>query len=428
MQMIQKLAHTCLLITALLQTRPAHSQDNKASTAQKMSVKNSALPKILLLPWQSPGVDPDSLRLTKKARDLVTQKLKETFAPNAQPLNQVIDKQKIPLALTDDLQQVFAHEESSQETSLAFIPIWTHFHDHEFLALLVIDAHSNSVRNLAHKLIPRDQLMTAYKNKSVESIFTPEFLSFVASVKSDTKQTTTDDLALFFREQASAKRPNEIDRMTLNLLLGYKLATQADPKPFVLINPFATELLATIHRIHGLSKNMRKPNRIIFTQITYEDRAQMLKLPVKLSTGFTMTEGVFGKTITPSWREQLTVTPNRNGQVNLDFSDKINKAIENELQSLRRSELPQIAKIRGAWAYVDKGRAWGLQMNDRLVIADGSGLIKGHVVGYFGPEMKLKSPRGYAIHEGAIIFIRKGQKNLKEGLSLSYDQQKVPSF
>ena len=54
--------------------------------------------------------------------------------------------------------------------------------------------------------------------------------------------------------------------------------------------------------------------------------------------------------------------------------------------------------------------------------------VKGHVVGYFGPEMKLKSPRGYDIHEGAIIFIRSGQKVVKEGDVFSYDQKKVPSL
>ena len=144
--------------------------------------------------------------------------------------------------------------------------------------------------------------------------------------------------------------------------------------------------------------------------------------------GITVTEAVFGKSIPDNWSEPLTIAAKTNGEVELKFSGRLTDLMTSEQRALKRDELPQIVKLRGAWAYVDKGRAWGLQMNDRLVLADGSGTIKGHVVGYFGPEMKLKSPRGYSINEGAIIFIRKGQKETKEGQTLSYDPQKVPTF
>jgi hypothetical protein len=66
-------------------------------------------------------------------------------------------------------------------------------------------------------------------------------------------------------------------------------------------------------------------------------------------------------------------------------------------------------------------------MNDRLVGIEQPNAFKGHVVAYFGPELKLKSPRGWPINEGAIIFIRKGQKNLKIGQAFTYDGMRVPT-
>jgi hypothetical protein len=66
-------------------------------------------------------------------------------------------------------------------------------------------------------------------------------------------------------------------------------------------------------------------------------------------------------------------------------------------------------------------------MNDRLVIANGTTKIKGHVVGYFGPEMHLKSPRGFPIEEGAIMFVRKGQHDVRIGYEFAYDKMEVPT-
>ena len=81
----------------------------------------------------------------------------------------------------------------------------------------------------------------------------------------------------------------------------------------------------------------------------------------------------------------------------------------------------------GAWAYLDRGRAWGLEMNDRLWMERDGQAIKGHVVKFFGPELKLRSPRGFWITEGAIVFIRTGQKEVKVGDVLRYDPTEFPT-
>jgi hypothetical protein len=66
-------------------------------------------------------------------------------------------------------------------------------------------------------------------------------------------------------------------------------------------------------------------------------------------------------------------------------------------------------------------------MNDRLVAGSGADEIKGHVVRFFGPEENLKSPRGFPIHEGAILYIRKNQKAPKIGTEFRMDPRTFPT-
>jgi hypothetical protein len=183
----RRLIFSLCLVTPvmLLLVDEVYAKNGQPSPAQKIIAKDKPLPKILILPWQTPSVDPDSLRLTKQARNAVTSKLKETFAPTAESLDKLTDKQSLTTALTDDLQKVFADPNTTAQSAIAIIPLWTHVHDYELLGLLAVDAYSNGIRYFAHKLIPREQLLEAYKNKNVESIFGQEFTSFSSLIKTD---------------------------------------------------------------------------------------------------------------------------------------------------------------------------------------------------------------------------------------------------
>ena len=58
------------------------------------------------------------------------------------------------------------------------------------------------------------------------------------------------------------------------------------------------------------------------------------------------------------------------GNLKDELSIKIPAKGENRLaimeQVLSEEEPPMVIKVYGAWAYLDKGRAWGLEMNDQL--------------------------------------------------------------
>lgn len=411
-----------------LKGQTTFAQNSVNTSAQKVGEPSKPFPNLLIFPWLTPGVDPDSLRQTKEARNAVIEKIKQSVSPNAQRLEALFDKQKIPATLKDDIQNVWAEPNYNSTSPLIIMPLWTHVHDQELFGILVVNGLHNSIQSFNTKFLNKSLLKDAFKAKTLNTLFTTQFETLIDTVKKDQKPNTAQDLAILVKEQASSRRPDEIDRATLNTLIGFYFASKDNNLDFTLINPFATGLLKSIHEIYGLSKATRKPNRIITTRVTYDKNPKNMKLPLALQVGITTIDGVFGKTIPPAWEDQLTLDAKPNGEVAISISSRLNKFIEDEKKALKRDELPLISSVRGAWAYVDKGRAWGLQMNDRLVIADGSNTITGHVVGYYGPEMKLKSPRGYSIHEGAIIFIRKGQKNLKVGQTLSYDQKQVPSF
>lgn len=138
-------------------------------------------------------------------------------------------------------------------------------------------------------------------------------------------------------------------------------------------------------------------------------------------------ESVFGQRIKGEINAKFTLKLSNN---KFSFEDDLDliKYLQEEKEALVIEEMPQISKIYRAWAYVDKGRAWGLKIGDRLYTRSNDGeLIKGHVVGFFGPDHKIKSPRGYMVNEGAIVYIRKGQRLTRLGQEFTWDPRTFPT-
>jgi hypothetical protein len=138
-------------------------------------------------------------------------------------------------------------------------------------------------------------------------------------------------------------------------------------------------------------------------------------------------EAVFGQSINDKMIGTIDYTQ-RTRALDIASRESLFKYLEQEQSALNLIEKPMIAKTYKAWSYVDKGRAWGLKIGDRLTTRGKNGEpIKGHVVGYFGPEHKITSPRGYPVHEGAIIYVRKGQSMAIKGQIFDWDTKKFPT-
>ncbi len=390
--------------------------------AQSSSTTETPLPKFMLLPWETPNIDDDSLRLSRSAQLEITQQLKKIFAPNAVTLNTTAPNVPVIESARQTLAPVYADQNANFSTPLAIIPLWTRVHNFDLFALVVIDSQHNTVKSVIHKMVPRTDTQKSLQTRNYRAFFGQAFTELSASLNLNALPTQNEDLAVAIRDQTSNTRSNEMDRTTLSTLILAQWSNE-----FLAINPYSSELLSTIHRFYGQQAFMRKANREIIVRVTYDKILHNTTLPVPMTLSARGIESVFGQTLPWIWSEPLIVDVNSDNTINLKLSNRLKSELTTERQSLSRSELPQIAKIRGAWAYVDKGRAWGLQMNDRLISQENPQQIKGHVVAYFGPELKLKSARGWPINEGAIIFIRKGQRDIRVGQTLAYDGLKVPT-
>ena len=80
-----------------------------------------------------------------------------------------------------------------------------------------------------------------------------------------------------------------------------------------------------------------------------------------------LSEGVFGNPIYQgvSWNVPKPIAEE------IPLPEQLEKFLQLEASAIDTNTSPRVASIYGAWAYMDKGRAWGLKMNDRVYISSG---------------------------------------------------------
>jgi hypothetical protein len=201
------------------------------------------------------------------------------------------------------------------------------------------------------------------------------------------------------------------------------LATALTPR-YRLVIDFGREHLLHLRSVLGSLKPLTRPNRRLHINWLPPKPTNATTPPGTRQARISLSETVLGQRLSqPSIYQFPAPQP-----AELTADPELLALLDREASTLRPDDWPMISHIRGAWAYVDRGRAWGLEMNDRLILQrPGDKLIKGHVVGFFGPHLKLKSPRGFPIHEGAIVFIRKGQRDVRRGQVLRFDPTEYPT-
>lgn len=380
-------------------------------------------PDTVVLSWQTLNIDYDQKRIAvtglKQSQASLAKLILgnsptatlETFAPKS-PTNDV--------SLMRALATSWAG--SRNEIPIVVQPAWTSIRGAQIFMLIVSDSRSNIVLRTVHRVVSKANWTQATQAKGIPKLLTALVNELWSEASSQPFKPTNPDLAIGLNLSAISERSNEIERNALNLLFAAQYFA-----PYTTINPLAHESVATIHRAWNTTGLLRKPNRNLTCAWMYPDNTAQQTLPLTLTLTIKPTDGVFAQPLPWQIHEPATLTITDNNQLTIATSLNLADQLAVEEQALNRRENPKAAKIYGAWVYLDKGRAWGLKMNDRLILVDGSTQIKGHIVGYYGPEMKLKSPRGYPIHEGAIMFVRKGQLSAKIGTEFIYDPMEVPT-
>lgn len=387
----------------------------------------TAWPDVVILPWQPLNIDRDQIAKSERALAMSQTELANTASSNPRSL---LDGKSLVAGndLNGDLfKEIFAGAFSPAaqtfKNPIALMPVWGNMQGRQVLLLIVATSDTNIILATSHRIISGEAWRNNLKRGTTSNVFSPQLAEMWQEILSRTFTQPKPDLAIGFGLGAVSSRGNEVERNILNIL-----TAEQHLKGFTIINPIGSEILASIHRSWSTNGILRRPNRMLTMRWMYDRVPQPNTTPISLNLTIQASDAVFAQPLPWSVQEKVSISIDAGSQqLSIGLSSKLRDMLSIEEKSLLRSENPIAAKIRGAWVYLDKGRAWGLRMNDRLVIQDGSQSIKGHIVSYFGPELKLMSPRGWPIHEGAIMFVRKGQSASRIGQEFIYDKMTVPT-
>ena len=172
-----------------------------------------------------------------------------------------------------------------------------------------------------------------------------------------------------------------------------------------------------------------RANYNILAQLSRKTQATKTRAEnTSLTIQFLVSDAIFGSTIAErSISSELAQSATK--QWVIDSQAVVNTILD--IEKTLTNSAPQIIHRYGAWVYLDRGRAYGLRMDDRVIVNENKG-IKGHVVGYYGPNAGLRHPTespasGSLVSEGAIVYIREGQDKVKIGQTLAFDTKFFPA-
>jgi hypothetical protein len=316
--------------------------------------------------------------------------------------------------------------------SLTLEPTWCSLMDRHVFAVTVADTTLGTLLGAAHVTIARDAWAKLGKGQAPFLQGAVGKLADAALAKARAKSAArADALQIGLSLGRNVTRRDEGASACVNLLLEEKLAPA-----YTVARNLGDDRLATVRDALGQPAALRRPTRGLILswtnlpETTRAGKAPNRKLPVRLDLVATVAETVFGKHVPVAPLRGAWEFRASGDQIDFAVDPALTKLLDAERATLVLADAPQVAKVYGAWVYLDRGRAWGLKMNDRVVAPGANGpddLVKGHVVRFFGPEEGLTSPRGFPIREGAIVFVRRHQRDAKIGMTFTPDPRQYPT-
>lgn len=367
------------------------------------------LPEASLLPWQFIGLDSDFLATHKASLDALHKELSSIWIDKPAALDTVLTGRNLPLNRRHALHRVLSgRAKSSIRQAHIITPILCPVAESLVFGLQVSDLASNV-------LIGAQQIFTA-KNAWQKGQAIP--------IHRDSLRNWPQNLA------TATYGENPAFKLALRLLRGADSSREGTHHCLNML--VAQELMQTI-KIPALIDHLelvrlretllpdQRPSRA--TRTLLFDWGPAPQGP-RLEARVHYSESVLAGMPRPIATYAFTVLPAEN---RMQLPDNFFALLKESEQQLLAKDQPMVSKVYGAWAYLDRGRAWGLNVNDRLYLEDGGRRVKGHVIGFYGAEQSIKSPRGFTVEEGAILFIRKGQKEVKVGDAFVFDPTRYPT-
>jgi hypothetical protein len=379
------------------------------------------------MPWRTVGIDGVELAAARAALTQSAALLAQAFVPGGGSL---VTGRNLTINLARRVQNVVVSNATVTDAAtvpLVAEPVWCSIMDRHVIAVTVADARTNVLLGAAHAALPRDVRATRPAAPGFATLVPRLLQAALADATTRMAAPPADAMHLGLALGSHVTRRDEGSSHCVNLLLEERLA-----KDYTVARNLGVDMLASVRRALSLPPELRRPTRIANLRWqNLPEKTAKRTLPVTLTLHAQFADGVFGKTLplaaTSEWQLAAANGP-AGGGLALTPSAGFMQTLADERDTLKRDDWPRIAKIDRGWVYLDRGRAWGLRMRDRLLAAnEQGGEVKGHVVRFFGPEEKLTSPRGFPIREGAIVYIRKGQRDTRVGMEFRMDPRTFPT-
>ena len=388
-----------------------------------------ALPAGLTMPFRVIGIDAEEAAQSRPALEQSIVGLAASWLQAPLPLSKVQAVAANPL-LTLNARTIAdkiitgTPKSPVTGTSLAVEAAWCSFMDRHVFVVTVADAKTNRLLGSRHTTIARPE-WKKLAAKGQEGFLQSRLPTLLGEALGEARGRAAKPLAdaahLGFYLGENTTRRDEGSAFCPTLLLEEKLAAD-----FTVARALGADRLATTRTLVGAPPHLTRPSRgviLAWRQQDPEDPKRQLPLTLDLPTSFA--ENVFGQHINAEPKTSaVQFSSGTNSTIAFTVPPALVQYLKGEQQSLLLADAPAAVKIDRAWVYLDRGRAFGLKMNDRVIAEVDGKIVKGHVVNFFGPGLNLKSPRGFPIREGAIVFIRKGQKLTKLGMTFKPDPRK----
>jgi len=389
-------------------------------------------PSGIMLPWHLEGIDPEEAATARNALQSAFQTLAAAWLQAPRSLTAYVGgKRTVTLnarRLADRYQ--VGQVQTPAPTALTLQPSWCSVMDRHVFFVTVSDTRQGTLLASRHVSLPRSRgkEMTRREATQLAAFLQARLpaLARAALTEAATRagQQPSDALHIGLSLGQEVTRRDEGSSLCLLQLLEEKLAPR-----YTIARALGGEELALVRDLLGQPHTLTRPTRglvLSWTNLS-KTKAQRTTLPTSFALKATLAETVFGQHIPLAHTSRTRLAVGPADTITMTIDPTLTKLLTGEQQSLVLADWPQVAKVYGAWVYLDRGRAWGLKMRDRMVAEVDGETVKGHVVRFFGPELGLVSPRGFPIREGAILYIRKGQRQARVGLEFHMDPRTFPT-
>ncbi len=389
-------------------------------TCAPLQAAEAASPTVALLPWQLIGWDGEFAVRHRQVLASLHEELRALWLDQGQTLNRWVNDQGRTQSINEAhlSQSIWVGASRSQLGFDAYlIPILCPLGDSLVIALQLVDLRTQIILAGAQFLAPRgtwEGPRSAPPLEPIALVLKKLMQDVEVGAIRRHQPVPTDAMKLGLKLLRGSDTTRQGSLQCHNTMLAHSLIEQQ--RITASVGSLEASHLRTQMRIN------EAPQRA--TRTLAIDWGRYPEGPEKFPFDARWSEGILGASIDPSITGEVTL--NR-AMHRFEAPPVLVDLLRAEKNQLLLADLPQISRIDKAWVYLDRGRAYGLDLDDRLVVNDGQRDVKGHVVGFFGPNLGIVSPRGYPIHEGAIVYIRKGQKQVKLGDSLRFDTKTFPT-